>query len=73
MSRETFQNSAVVSYLNDNFISIRVNTDNDRKTAAFYNTKGVPVSWFLKTGGEKIGSSPGFIPPERMLEILQKI
>jgi len=73
MSSETFQNSEVASYLNENFISIRINTENDPKTADLYKVRGIPVSWFLKSGGERMGVIPGFIPPAKMIELLERV
>ena len=73
MSKETFQNSAVVSYLNNNFIAVRVNTDKEPDTAMKYGVTGLPSTWFLTRMGEAIGAVPGFIPPDALLPMLQKV
>ena len=73
MARETFQNSAVVSYLNSNFIPVRVNTDKKPDTAMKYGVTGLPSTWFLTEMGEAIGSVPGFIPPDTLLSMLKKV
>lgn len=73
MAKETFADPAVASYLNEHFIPIRVNSDIQPKIAAMYNVRGIPVTWFLKENGEKIGALPGFIPPRRLLTILEKV
>ncbi len=73
MNKNTFRDSSVVSYLNENFISIRVNSDRERKTAAAYKVTGLPVTWFIKANGDPIGNQPGYIPPETMLPILKYI
>ena len=73
MTKETFLDPTVTSYLNENFIPIRVNTDKESKIAAMYNVTGIPSTWLLKKNGEKIGVLPGFIPPDRLLSILKKI
>jgi len=73
MARETFQNPAVVSYLNNNFISVRVNTDKEPATAMRYGVTGLPSTWFLTRMGEAIGTVPGFIPPETLLAMLKEV
>ena len=73
MARETFQNPAVVSYLNNNFISVRVNTDKEPDTAMRYGVTGLPSTWFLTRMGEAIGTVPGFIPPEILLSMLKEV
>jgi len=73
MAKETFQDHSVIAYLNANFISVRVNSDRERKIAASYGVRGVPTTWFLKENGEKIGSLPGYIPPDKLLSILKKV
>ncbi|UCH00775.1 MAG: thioredoxin family protein [Deltaproteobacteria bacterium] len=73
MEKETFQNPSVVSFINENFIAIRVNADKEKKIASNYGVIGLPTSWFLEGNGDKIGNLPGYIPPERFLSMLKKI
>ena len=73
MDTQTFRNSSVVSYLNENFVAVRVNSDQNRKIAADYNVTGLPVSWFVAENGENIGSQPGYLPPETLLPLLKYI
>ena len=73
MAKETFQNPAVVSYLNNNFIPVRVDTDKDPATAMKYGVQGLPSTWFLTEMGEAIGTVPGFIPPEPLLAMLKEV
>ena len=73
MAKETFQNPAVISYLNDNFISVRVDTDRDPGTAGQYGVTGLPSTWFLTEMGEAIGTVPGFIPPDALLSMLKEV
>jgi thioredoxin-related protein len=65
MAKETFQNPAVVSYLNNNFIPVRVDTDK--------GVTGLPSTWFLTEMGEAIGTVPGFIPPDTLLAMLKEV
>lgn len=73
MEKETFQNSAVISYINRNFIPIKVNSDRDQQTAANFNVRGLPSTWFLSEIGDRIGNRPGFIPANEMLSLLKFI
>ena len=73
MAKDTFQDASVVAYLNSNFIPVRVNTDNERQTAANYGVAGLPFNVFLTDRGEPIVSVPGYIPAETMLLMLKEI
>ncbi len=73
MDKETLKKPSVVSYLNNNFISIKVDSDKERKTASKYFVRGFPTSWFLTKNGEKISSLPGFIPSDMFLRVLKFI
>jgi thioredoxin-related protein len=73
MAKETLQDPSVVSYLNKNFISIRVDCDKDGRTASRYGVRGLPSTWFLTEKGEGIGNLPGYLPAGRLLQVLKQI
>lgn len=78
MEKETFHNPALVAYINEYFISIKVdtdkaNTDQQKKIMAGYNVSGLPSTWFIDENGEKISNLPGFIPPSKLLLVLEFI
>lgn len=73
MERETFSDPSVVSYLSENFIAIRVNSDREKKLAADFRVRGLPDSWFMEETGNVIGHRPGFIPPATFFKILQSV
>ncbi len=73
MAKETFQNPTVVSYLNNNFIPVRVDTDKEPDKAMKYGVTGLPSNWFLTEMGEAIGAVPGFIPPDALLSMLKEV
>jgi hypothetical protein len=73
MANDTFKDSKVIAYLNDNFIPVRVDTDKDRETAAAYGVLGLPFTVFLTEVGEPIASVPGFIPAETLLAMLKEV
>ena len=73
MAKDTFQDSTVIAYLNENFIPVMVNTDKDPKTAAAYGALGLPYTVFLAESGEPIVSVPGYIPPDTLMSMLKEI
>ena len=73
MAKETFQNPDVISYLNNHFISVRVDTDKEPGTAMKYGVMGLPSTWFLTERGEAIGTVPGFIGPDTLLSMLKEV
>ena len=70
MNKETFTDPAVVTYLNQHFISTKVNSDKQQQLARKYNVKGLPSTWFLAENGEAIANLPGYIPPKMLLKVL---
>jgi thioredoxin-related protein len=73
METTTFNDYSVASYINDNFIPIKVNSDREVKIALDFDVKGLPSTWFIAENGEKISSLPGYIAPKRLLNILKYI
>jgi thioredoxin-related protein len=73
MAKETFQNPSIISYLNENFIAIRVDFDQEGDIASRYGVRGLPSTWFLTQTGERIGNVPGYIPPQALLSMLKEV
>ncbi len=73
MERETFKNHSVVSYLEKNFIAIKVDSDREIKISNMFKVRGLPDNWFFSENGEVIGHRPGYIPPDAFMEILKSI
>ncbi len=73
MDTQTFKDTAVIDYLNENFISVKVDVDKERDVAAHYNISPLPDVWFVSEKGEAIGNKPGYIPTEEMLPVLKFI
>ena len=71
MDQKTFKDDSVVRYLNENFTSIKVNTDQQQDIAIRYRVRGLPSTWFLQTDGEKIANRPGYIAPEQLIGYLR--
>jgi len=73
MEKETFKDPAIISSLNENFISIKVDYDRETKTSDFYRVMGLPDSIFIAADGQIIGRRPGYIPPDQLKLILELI
>lgn len=73
MDKKTFTDEKVIDYLNRNFVSVRVNSDQNRKLAANFNVQGLPMSFFLTEEGDNIGGQPGYIAPDQLLPLLKYI
>jgi thioredoxin-related protein len=73
MAKETFQDPSVISYLNENYIAIRVDIDKKGDIASEYGVRGIPSTWFLSQTGERIGNVPGYIPPQALLSMLKEV
>lgn len=73
MAKETFQDPSVISYLNENYVSIRVDFDKEGDIVSQYGVRGLPSTWFLTQTGERIGNVPGYIPPQALLSMLKEM
>lgn len=73
MEKETFNDPAIISSLNENFIPIKVDYDKETKTSDYYSVRGLPDTIFIAENGEIIGRRPGYIPPEVLKRILKSI
>lgn len=73
MEKESFQNDSIAEYLNNNFLSIRVDVDKERNVADKYNVFALPTTYFFTSSGEKIRSVPGYISKDRLMTLLKKI
>ena len=73
MAKVTFRDAAVLSYLDHNFIAIRVDFDKKPDIAVKYGVRGLPANWFLTEMGQPIVSIPGYIDPEALLSLLKEV
>lgn len=83
MKKRTFANNDIIDYLNENFISILIDTDKEGKLTATYFVRGLPATFFLKPDGTKINvpieenksmsNIPGFISDDMFLKLIRFI
>lgn len=71
MNNQTFVDSKVIDYLNDNFVSIRVNADKQKEVARKYGVNRFPNTWFIAEDATSLSSQPGFIQPDMLLNMLK--
>jgi thioredoxin-related protein len=73
MDKETFQDPEIISSLNENFISIKVDYNRETRTSDLYRITGLPDTIFIAQDGQIIGRRPGYIPPELLKRIIDSI
>lgn len=73
MDKSTFQDKALIDYMNANFIAIKVDSDVEKKVADSYSVRGLPTSWFLKSNSDKLSNMPGYIDAKRLMTILKYV
>jgi thiol:disulfide interchange protein len=73
MEEKTFRDPEVIASLNESFISIRINVDQDRTTSNLFRIRALPDTFFIRENSEIIGHRPGYIPPPLLKAILKAI
>ncbi len=63
----------VQAYLDDNFVSISVDTDQNQALSQTWQVTGLPTMWFLTPEGERISSLPGYVDGSQFLKVLEYI
>jgi thioredoxin-related protein len=73
MDKKTYTDATIVSYLNENFIPIKVDVERERHIASQYNINPLPDTWFFSETGEIIGNKPGYMTAKELLPVLHFI
>lgn len=73
MENNTFSDPAVIAYLNENFIPIKVNTDREPGTSRMFRIRVLPDNWFIDEAGKPLGHQPGYIAPKRLKGMLKQV
>lgn len=86
MDKTTFKDSSVISYMNENFIAIRVNAEsvsenvtfkgtnlNLRQLTSAFGISGFPSYAFMTSNADMITVVPGYVQSELFLNILKYI
>ena len=83
MDKDTFSDEKIISYINENFIPVKVWGDSDKMldiegykisekdlTESDFGVRGYPAFWFVNVGGERLGPLPGYHKPEQFMKYL---
>ncbi|MCP4720218.1 MAG: thioredoxin family protein [Desulfobacteraceae bacterium] len=69
----TFKNREVIDYLNENFISISVDSDKEKSLSKKFGVRGLPTLFFLKPNSDRIHGRPGYMDASLFLKVLKYI
>ncbi len=73
LEQTTFGNREVIEYLNENFISISVDSDMEKSLSKKFGVRGLPTLFYLKPNSDRIHGRPGYIDEVSFLKILKYI
>jgi len=73
MDNDTYGAIQIIDYLNENFVTIKINTDKERNLASSYKVMGLPTTWFLEYDATRIGPLSGYITPADLIGVLKYI
>ncbi|MBN1493065.1 MAG: thioredoxin family protein [Candidatus Omnitrophica bacterium] len=73
LDKDTMKNSKVQSILNRYFVSVRIDGDKNKELVRQYKVRGYPNIVFMTNKGDVIMQQPGYLPPERFIELLYVI
>ena len=73
MDRETFKNPAVIKAVNENFIPVMLDGDEESDLARAYSVRGYPTIVFADAEGNSLLASPGYRPPEHFIGLLKYV
>jgi uncharacterized protein YyaL (SSP411 family) len=72
MDETSYSDEAVIQYINDQFVPVRVDNDQRPDINLRYNMGGWPTTAFLTPSGD-ILTGATYLPPERMRELLPQL
>jgi len=73
MEGSTFKDANVIAILNRDFIPVRVHSDREQEIAVKYNIRALPNIEFVSEDGARLGTVPGYIPSDKLIEILEEV
>ncbi|MFW6333943.1 MAG: thioredoxin family protein [Desulfosalsimonas sp.] len=73
MEDETFSDSEVISTVNSEFIPIKIDAEDQPGIAKEFDARQFPSNFFVDRENDPIGSQPGFIPPDMMVNLLDYV
>lgn len=71
--QETYDNQNVVLFLNEQFVCLKVDIDQNLTLAENYQNHIVPTTVFISSNRIELGRIEGYIPPDQFLEYTKGI
>jgi thioredoxin-related protein len=71
LEQNALSNKDIMGYLNQHFVPVRVNTDQEPKLAQRYRVQGVPDLRFVSADGQDIARWPGYTEADHLLALLK--
>ncbi|MCP3898709.1 MAG: thioredoxin family protein [Desulfobacteraceae bacterium] len=71
MEKEVLSQEQIIEYLNDNFISVRVDTEAEEKIASKYKVRGLPAVYFLKEDGSVLNYRRGYVDAKELMYMIK--
>ncbi len=85
MEEETFADESVANYMNDKYVPVSLDAESQKQVrfngqrmseqdvASTLGAEGFPTHVFLTSDGEPVTIAPGYLPPERFINVLSFI
>lgn len=73
MEETTYKNESVIKLLKDRYLTVRVDQDANPDLSSRYGDYGWPATIVFAPDGSEIVKLRGYIPPQRMVSLLQAI
>lgn len=73
LKKKTFADKKVIEYLNDNFVSIKVDIDKEEKITKKYDARRIPKLYFLNEDGSELTFRLGYVEPKEFLYTIKYI
>ena len=71
--KEICDNQNIVLFLNEQFVCLKVDIDQNLTLAENYQNHIVPTTVFISSNRTELGRIEGYIPPEQFLEYIKDI
>ncbi len=71
--KEICDNQNIVLFLNEQFVNLKVDIDQNLTLAENYQNNIVPTTVFISSNRTELGRIEGYIPPEQFIEYIKDI
>jgi thioredoxin-related protein len=73
MEKEIFADSESAAFINQNFVPIRINSDDEAQLATSYSVSGLPTTYFMDKDGNPLQVLPGYLPKKMFMALVKFI